>query len=138
MILELRRPRTTDGLATIGELFIDDADERECYTLEDLERFGEKVHGQTAIPTGLYKIIITMSPHFGRPLPLIVNVPGFDGVRIHPGNTTDDTEGCLLVGQTRTEDTIGESRAAFNQLYLKIQDVLDRQQGEVWLNVTHA
>ncbi len=110
----------------------------ECYTLEDVERLGPKINGQTAIPTGLYKVIITMSPRFGRLLPLLVDVPGFDGIRIHPGNTADDTHGCLLVGQTKTEDSIGNSRAAFNHLYLQLQDVLDRQGGEVWMNVTHG
>lgn len=136
MILELRRPRTSDGIATIGDLYVDDV--WECYTLEDVEQLGPKVPGQTAIPTGWYKVVITMSPRFKRLLPLLVDVPGFDGIRIHPGNDAEDTHGCLLVGQTKGDDTIGGSRAAFNALYLKLQDVLDRQGGEVWINVTHG
>jgi hypothetical protein len=136
MILELRRPRAVSGKATISDLYV--GDDWECYTLEDIERLGPKLLGETAIPTGWYKVVITMSPRFKRLLPLLVNVPGFDGIRIHPGNDADDTHGCLLVGQTKDGDTIGNSKAAFNQLFLKIQDVLDRQGGEVWLNVTHA
>jgi hypothetical protein len=136
MILELRRPRTYGDKATIGDLYVDD--EWECYTLEDVERLGPKLHSQTAIPTGLYRVALRQSPRFKRILPWILDVPQFDYILIHPGNDANDTAGCLLVGQTKGEDTIGNSKAAFNQLFLKIQDVIDRQRGEVWLNITHA
>jgi hypothetical protein len=136
VILELRRPRTAGGKATIGKLYVDD--EFECDTLEDLERFGPKIPGQTAIPTGLYKVALRYSPHFKRIVPWILDVPQFDYILIHPGNDADDTKGCLLVGTKLDDEHITRSVVAFNQLFLKIQDVLDRQEGEVWLNVTHA
>jgi hypothetical protein len=136
VILELRRPRAVSGKATISDLYVDD--DWQCYGLEDVERLGPKLHGQTAIPTGWYKIALRHSPRFKRILPWILDVPQFDYVLIHPGNTDDDTEGCLLVGQTKGDDFVGNSKAAFNQLFLKIQDVIDLQRGGVWLNVTHA
>lgn len=105
--------------STIGELFIDG--EFECYTLEDIVRpKGEKVYGETAIPCGTYRVVIDFSPHFGRRLPHVLDVPGFDGIRIHPGNTDADTDGCLLVGQTKGEDYIGQSKLAFEALFRKL------------------
>lgn len=124
MKIEVKR-NPSDAQCTLGELFIDGA--FECHTLEDIVRpDGEpKVFGQTAIPNGLYQLVITYSPHFQRDLPLLVNVPGFSGVRIHPGNTAADTEGCLLVGESAGRDAIGQSRAAFEPLFSKIRNALD-------------
>lgn len=122
MKLRLKREDYSDA-RTIGRLSIDGEDF--CWTLEDRVRTGPKVHGQTAIPSGTYAVKLTMSPRFGRILPLLVDVPGFDGVRIHPGNTAADTEGCLLVGTGRTEDTITGSRDAFNALMLRLEHAAD-------------
>ena len=119
--LRLERGPSAHG-ATIGELLIDGA--FECYTCEDVVR-EEKIHGQTAIPPGTYSVIITPSQRFKRDLPLLQNVPNFEGIRIHPGNTSADTEGCILPGRTRTDRTVGESKAAFNALYAKIQQGLN-------------
>jgi len=118
MKLHLVREWNTDN-STIGELFIDG--QRECFTLEDPVRAGPKISGRTAIPEGTYKIIVSMSPRFRRELPLLMNVPGFSGVRIHSGNTSGDTEGCILVGEIRGDDSIGRSRLAFDLLFAKIQ-----------------
>lgn len=111
--------------ATVGEIYVDGV--FECFSLEDQVRAGEKVRGQTAIPTGTYEVMITMSPRFKRRLPLLVNVPGFDGIRIHPGNTHEDTEGCLLVGERviRHEGMpfLTRSRAAFDLLFAKLDSV---------------
>jgi len=104
--------------STIGELYIDG--EWECYTLEDTVR-NEKIYGETAIPKGSYKVKITYSPRFKTRLPILLDVPNFRGIRIHPGNTAKDTEGCLLVGQTRSGDFIGRSRRAFNALFKKLK-----------------
>jgi hypothetical protein len=104
--------------STIGRLAIDGEDH--YWTLEDVVRYGPKVPGQTAIPAGTYRVIITPSPRFKRPLPLLLDVPGFDGVRIHPGNTASDTEGCILVGMGKSPDQISQSRIAFDALFAKI------------------
>jgi len=111
---------------TIGELLVDG--EHECWTLEDIVRpqGAPKVFGQTAIPYGTYKVVVTHSPHFDRDLPLLVGVPGFEGVRIHPGNTAADTEGCLLVGTGRTGTSVTNSRVAFDALFPKIRDAISR------------
>ncbi len=102
---------------TIGKLFLDGVEL--CFTLEDKRRpNGEKVFGQTAIPEGVYEVVITHSNHFGRELPLLLSVPGFEGVRIHCGNTAADTEGCILVGKSWSGDVaIGRSKEAFEQLF---------------------
>ena len=108
--------------STIGELLIDGI--FECYTLEDMER-EIKVKSETAIPKGTYKVIINQSNRFKRLLPLLLNVPNFDGVRIHSGNSNHDTEGCILVGQTIGKDYIGKSRKAFDKLFKKMQAAKD-------------
>jgi len=105
--------------STIGKLFIDGV--FECYTLEDVVRHGPKVFGETAIPQGTYEVIITQSPRFKRLLPLLVKVPGYEGVRIHPGNTAKDTEGCLLVGTGHSANMVTDSKTAFNKLFAKLE-----------------
>ncbi|OYU80773.1 MAG: hypothetical protein CFE23_07310 [Flavobacterium sp. BFFFF1] len=105
--------------STIGELTIDG--KFECFTLEDVER-DVKIHGKTAIPKGRYELTITMSNRFKKELPLLINVPNYEGVRIHPGNKAEDTEGCILVGKTKTTDFIGNSRDAFEALFPKLKN----------------
>lgn len=113
--------RTECGEAcTIGELYINGA--KECWTLEDVVRpDGIKVYGETAIPAGIYAVDITYSPRFKRDLPLLIGVKNFVGIRIHPGNTASDTEGCILVGQGRGKNCILSSRAAFDALFQKLK-----------------
>ena len=121
MELLLQRKIFTDK-STIGELFVDGV--FECFTLEDVVRDDEKIKKVTAIPDGIYTVLVTWSPRFKRQLPLLIDVPGFDGIRIHPGNTDEDTDGCILVGNTRGKDFIGESRIAFDNLYKKLISTL--------------
>ncbi len=109
---------------TIGKLYIDGV--FYAYTLEDtdrkLEDGGVKIYGQTAIPRGTYEVIIDFSNRFKRELPRLLDVPNFSGVRIHPGNTAADTEGCILVGLSRGIDSVGQSRAAFQRIYSRLNE----------------
>ncbi len=117
MKLELRRNWLL-GDTTIGELYIDE--KFECYTLEDQVRT-KKVYGETAIPYGTYPVVLTHSPKFGRTLPLVLYVPEFAGIRIHPGNSNKDTKGCILVGEKIQGKRIYNSKKAFERLYQKLQ-----------------
>ena len=117
MNIDLYR-RAPVGNATIGELHVDNM--FACYTLEDLVR-DYKIDGQTAIPAGTYPITITWSPHFQRRLPLLHDVPNYEGVRIHPGNTPADTQGCILVGTQVAGASILNSRVAFDALFARIE-----------------
>ncbi len=101
--------------STIGELLVNG--QWQCWTLEDYFRIGPKAPGATAIPEGRYRVILDFSQRFQRIMPHLLDVPGFTGIRIHPGNTDADTEGCILVGQTRNKDFIGASQLAFRALF---------------------
>lgn len=125
MLLTLKREVFTAN-STIGRLSVDG--KFNCFTLEDVVRKGAKIYSKTAIPAGRYQITINHSPRFKRLLPLLLNVPGFEGIRIHSGNTADDTEGCILVGRTRSRDFIGESRLAFAPLFNQIEEALTRRE----------
>jgi len=118
---------------TTGELIDRTGGKRDliCYVLEDQVREGPKVYGRTAIPAGSYRIQITRSPRFARDLPLLLDVPGFSGIRIHTGNSHEDTEGCLLPGLDRVwmpngSQRVTRSRDAFGRLQLRIQGALAR------------
>lgn len=109
---------------TIGKLYVDGV--KICDTLEDKVRpVGEKVWGETAIPYGNYKVIITYSNRFKRKLPLLVNVPQFEGIRIHPGNTAVDTHGCILVGVNDVTGQIHQSKFTFYQLFAILEKAQD-------------
>jgi hypothetical protein len=122
MKLLLERTTYTDN-STIGKLYINGV--FQCFTLEDkdrnLEQQGEKVYGETAIPRGKYDVVITYSKRFRTELPLLVDVPQFEGIRIHPGNFSGDTEGCILVGSGTAPDRLFNSRAAFNALFQRLE-----------------
>ena len=108
--------------STIGKMLIDGA--FFCYTLEDTIR-DTKIAGETAIPYGTYKVIVNMSNRFKRLMPLLLNVPNFEGVRVHNGNTKEHTHGCILVGATKSKDFIGDSKVTFNKLMTKLNGVKD-------------
>ncbi len=97
----------------IGDLYLDGV--HFCSVLEDLPR-PEKIRGETAIPAGLYGLLVTESPRFKTRLPILLDVPGFEGVRIHAGNTDRDTEGCLLVGKWPGGEIITNSRVTLAAL----------------------
>jgi hypothetical protein len=121
--------------STVGELYIDD--KMFCYTLEDVVRDGPKVSGKTAIPYGKYKVIIDYSNRFKKDMPHLLNVPGFEGIRIHSGNTSEHTEGCLLLGKgIINDDFISESKAACAEFFPKLQAGL--KEGEVWIDIVRG
>ena len=132
MHLKVQRSVFTNR-STIGELFVDGA--FECFTLEDVVR-PVKVPGMTAIAEGVYVLSVSFSSRFKRLLPELHDVPNFTGIRIHPGNTDADTEGCILVGQTRSQDFVGGSRAAFTKLFTRIQDAAQRE--KIFIEVTSS
>jgi hypothetical protein len=137
MKLELKRfyegKKYTLGLLCIDGLF-------ECFTLEDTARHGApKIPGETAIPEGTYPVTIDESARFKRLMPHVMDVPGFSGIRIHSGNTADDTEGCILLGDTcnqlsAEQGSIGNSRIAFAAFFTKLQDGLANK-GEVLITI---
>lgn len=116
MELRLRRIALKDEY-TIGKLYIDG--EYFCDVLEpptrDLNKNGifdngeTKVKNDTAIPFGIYNVIVNRSPRFKRDLPRLLNVPDFDGVLIHRGNTKNDTSGCILVGENKVKGKVVNS-----------------------------
>lgn len=122
MHLQLTRTVYTTR-STVGQLLVDGR--FECHVLEDVVRpaTAAKVPGQTAIPAGTYAVTVTYSPRFRQPLPLLISVPGFEGIRIHPGNDAAATSGCLLVGRydPQRPDWVADSRAAFARLFDKIR-----------------
>lgn len=136
MKLELNRILKTDEF-TIGELFIDG--KHFCDTLEDKVRplpkecpntpkgiackCSEKIYGKTAVPAGTYEVKLTYSNRFKQIMPELLNVPHFLGIRIHKGNSSKDTEGCILVGTwDDKEDWISNSKAAYDKLMAKLKE----------------
>lgn len=114
---------------TEGRMYLND--EFECFTIEDadrkLESGGVKIQNKTAIPKGVYKIILSMSNRFKKVLPEVLGVPNFSGVRIHSGNTSKDTEGCIIVGALNDsfdDDFVGASKVAMSRLLPKIQKAI--------------
>ena len=135
MELELTRSVKTNK-STVGELTLNGI--FECFILEDKDRglrkdmpiselIVMKIKTRTAIPTGRYEIVVSFSDKFQKMLPLLLDVPAFAGIRIHPGNTDANTEGCLLPGKTKSPDMIGSSRVAFSALFDKIKAALQRE-----------
>lgn len=133
MKLILRRIAFKDTY-TIGKLYVDG--KYTCDVLEDKDRglddsmtveeiLRRKKYGQTAIPTGTYKVQITYSPKYKRMMPLILNVKGYSGIRIHSGNTSKDTLGCLLVGLNTKVGMVTDSRNTYNRLYALMKDKKD-------------
>ena len=114
---------------TIGKIYIDG--EYFCDTLEDkvrdLNKNGvfdgdeKKVYGETAIPYGTYKVILSYSPKFKRILPELLDVPCFTGIRIHRGNTEKDTAGCLLVGENKVRGKVLNSTYWKKKLIEKLE-----------------
>ena len=114
---------------TIGELSVNN--NYVCDTLEDKVRVdGGKVYAETAIPTGTYTLVLSYSNRFKKVMPEILNVPNFSGIRIHCGNSSKDTEGCLLVGKWdgKTENWISDSKNSYNKLYPLLEEAFNNKE----------
>lgn len=136
MIVTLRRIAFKESY-TIGKLYVDGI--YVCDTVEDKDRGlddsmteeeikKKKVYGETAIPYGTYKVSITYSPKFKKNLPLVEGVKGFEGIRIHSGNTAKDSLGCVIVGKNKKVGMVLDSRATME----KLMKVLDTKE-KIWL-----
>lgn len=139
MELKLTRNYQKDSY-TIGRLYVEG--DLFSNTLEDPVRDysdpNYKVYGKTAIPYGRYRITMVHSPKFskrygGRKVPLLNNVPDFTGILIHSGNTAEDTDGCILVGQNTQRGRVTSSLAT---LY-KLLDIFDSvsEDEEIWIDI---
>ena len=93
-------------------------------SLEEIKKI--KIKGNTCIPYGTYNVTITYSPRFKKNLPLLNNVKGFDGIRIHSGNKPQDTEGCLLLGFNKVKGQVIDSRVTTDKLIAQIQQALNK------------
>ena len=131
MNLNLKRTDFTEE-STIGELTING--KFICYVLEDKDRGLKqdmdvkeisrlKLYGVTAIPYGTYRVGITMSNRFKKQLPILFNVPGYEGIRIHSGNTAEHSLGCLIVGRKKGVNKVMESMLAMGDLMSILENV---------------
>lgn len=125
-------PKFTLGTLSVdGELF--------GYTVEDtdrkLELGGTKVPKETAIPRGTYFVKLSFSQRFQRVMPEVLNVPNFIGIRFHGGNTAANTEGCILLGSTRTPTGVANC-AAVNERLIRLINAMLQTNQHVLLEVT--
>ena len=132
---------------TIGRLFIDG--KYFCDTLEDpvrqLDSIKDKIYSKTAIPTGKYKVSMSIvSPKYsirksynwcGGRLPRLMDVPFFEGILIHSGNTPDHTAGCILVGENKLKGQVINSMNTLKNLWVKL-NVADEVGEEIWIDIS--
>ena len=114
------------------------ANEYFCDTLEptwrDYAHGGRKIKGRSAIPEGRYAVVISWSPKMKAWLPILLGVPNFEGIRIHAGNTAEDTAGCILVGKNKLVGQVVDSRIWLHRLKQKIVEAKDRGEA-VWITI---
>ena len=145
LILEriAKRKSYTIGRLSILEEVIDEystgtAERYFCDTLEptwrDYANGAYKVKGRSAIPEGRYAVVISWSPKMKQWLPILLGVPKFEGIRIHAGNTSEDTEGCILVGKNKLVGQVVDSRIWLHRLKQKIVEAKDRGEA-VWITI---
>lgn len=120
---------------SIGNLYIDG--KFFCNTCEDKDRGLTqnmtvdqikkiKVYGETAIPKGTYTVSLTYSNRFKKIMPAVLNVKGFDGIRIHSGNTAKDSLGCILVGENKEVGKVLNSRTTYDKLFALLKAASDK------------
>ena len=142
MEIKVKRITPIDYPYTIGKMYIDG--EYFCDTLEDqvrdLNKNGKfdngevKIAGETAIPYGRYQVVVTMSPRFKRELPRLLNVPNFEGILIHRGNTDKDSAGCLLLGENKVKGKVINSTPYEQKLVSILKDVQNKGE-EIWITI---
>lgn len=140
-----RTDRTADYTGGILSVVSTDArlpNKPVCQTLEDpirnISPTGEgKINGRTAIPAGRYRVILSYSNRFKKVMPELVNVPHFLGIRIHYGNTVEDTDGCILVGQRRVRQNLTESRKAYERL-MALLEKADETKEKVFITIVNG
>lgn len=126
--------------ATTGDIVKPDGS-RLCYVVEDVYRgqdMSKKVAGKTAIPCGRYRLLHTDSPKFGRKMWLVDGVPGFQGIRIHTGNTDADSEGCLIVGRKLGVNRVDESVLALKDVEAYLASLGDPTINPIWLTIRNG
>ena len=131
LITKYQGPNYTIGDLLINDIFFCNTLEDTIRPLIDLNKDGDyddkgegKIYGKTAIPRGIYKVILSYSSRFKRILPLLLNVIGFEGIRIHSGNTAVDTHGCILVGLNNVKGKVTGSRVKELALVKLMQDAI--------------
>lgn len=120
---------------TIGHLYIDG--KYFCDTCEDKVRDlakEQKVYGETAIPYGKYQICLSISPKFKRLLPKLLNVPHFEGILIHRGNTAADSAGCILVGENKEIGKVLNSTVTEQKLVDLMKRAKDKSE-DIWITI---
>lgn len=142
MEIKVKRITPIDYPYTIGKMYIDG--KYFCDTLEDrvrdLNKNGKfdngevKIAGETAIPYGRYQVVVTMSPKFKRELPRLLNVPNFEGILIHRGNTDKDSSGCLLLGENKVKGKVINSTPYEQKLVSILKDVQNKGE-EIWITI---
>ena len=132
LLLARRVPIWND--VTKGDLYVNGI--FQCFTLEDEMRLpGVKVPGKTAIPPGTYEVIINHSKRFNTLMPLLVGVPDFEGVRIHWGNTIEQTDGCPLVGMANIGREVHDSKVAFDLLFPQLMEAFFHTREQILIDV---
>lgn len=142
MEIKVKRITPIDYPYTIGKMYING--DYFCDTLEDRVRDinkngkfdnGEvKIAGETAIPYGRYQVIVNVSPKFKRELPRLLNVPNFEGILIHRGNTDKDSAGCILVGENKVKGKVINSTPYEQKIVQMMKEVLSKGE-EIWITI---
>lgn len=124
LIRTIKAPEYTHGKLYANEVYV-------CDTLEDAVRI-VKIPGKTAILPGRYRVVMTYSNRFDKIMPELQDVPEFKGVRIHAGNTVEDTEGCILCGTRSRPGVIIDSRKACEKVY----EILDKATDKIYITIS--
>jgi hypothetical protein len=143
MEIKVIRPKIADIPYTISDLYVNDVffsnvmedRDRNLHQSNVEEVKAKKVKHETAIPYGRYEVVMSFSERFKMLLPLLTNVPGYEGIRIHAGNTEADSSGCLLPGQ-KSGNKVINSRSTTSKLIKIIQDALKKE--KVFISIVQS